>query len=404
MPEQDIIIIGGGPSGLSTALHLVKDFPHLLPRLLILEKAYYPRPKLCAGGLVVDAEIILQRLGLDVCEVPHVDAERIRFDFEAKGLDIRFPKRHALRIIRRDEFDNWLAKKTKSRGVEIREGVTVRNIQASSDCVIVQTDQGDFRARVVVGADGSNGVTRRCILPNATVHTARVLEIITPPYHVDASQRFVCGPLRHGFASQGPSAQRETARNNVAYLDFFPVPSNIAGYVWDFPTQVNGETRRCWGIYDTNLLANEKRPQLKDPLTQEMRRLGFSLDDYEINGHPIRMFSPENQLSVPRVLLAGDAAGADPFLGEGISFALGYGALAAREIGKAFQRNEFSFKDYKWRVACSSLGQALMIRWILTQVVYAFKWKWFQILAWRVVKPITILIAKLFVLNWGKRL
>ncbi|MGE5777346.1 MAG: FAD-dependent monooxygenase [Chloroflexota bacterium] len=399
--EFDVIVIGGGPSGLSTALHLVKDFPHLLPRLLILEKAHYPRPKLCAGGLVVDAEVILQRLGLDVREVPHADANCIRFDFEAKGLNIRFRKRHALRVIRRDEFDNWLAQKTKSRGIEIREGVTVKNIQTLSDCAIVQTDQGDFRARVVVGADGSNGVTRRYILPNATVYTARVLEIITPPHHITVNHRFVSGPLRQ---APGPSAQRETDRNNTAYLDFFPVPSNIAGYVWDFPTQVNGEAKRCWGIYDTNLLAGEKRPQLKEPLAKEMRRLGFNLDDYEIKGHPIRMFSPENQLSVPRVLLVGDAAGADPFLGEGISFALGYGALAAREIGRAFQRNDFSFKGYKWRVGSSSLGQALMVRWILTQIVYAFKWKWFQILAWWVVKPITILIAKLFVLNWGKRL
>jgi flavin-dependent dehydrogenase len=161
---------------------------------------------------------------------------------------------------------------------------------------------------------------------------------------------------------------------------------------------------RCWGIYDTNLLANEKRPQLKEPLAEEMSRLGFNLDDYELKGHPIRMFSPENQISVPRVLLVGDAAGADPFLGEGISIALGYGALAAREIGKAFQQNDFSFGGYKWRVTSSSLGQALMVRWLLAQIVYAFKWKWFQIFAWRIIKPITILIAKLFVLNWGKRL
>jgi len=39
-------------------------------RILILEKAHYPRPKLCAGGLLADAEIILDRLGLDVSEVP----------------------------------------------------------------------------------------------------------------------------------------------------------------------------------------------------------------------------------------------------------------------------------------------------------------------------------------------
>src|SRR6185369_10381638 len=137
------------------------DYPDLTPRILILEKARYPRPKLCAGGLVLDAEVILQRLGLDVSEVPHVDVEDIHFDFQAKGLDIRIPKSHALRVIRRDEIDNWLAEKAKDRGVEIREQVSVRNIVPNEDEVIVETNQGVFRAKVVVGADGSNGITRR---------------------------------------------------------------------------------------------------------------------------------------------------------------------------------------------------------------------------------------------------
>jgi menaquinone-9 beta-reductase len=113
MTERDIIIIGGGPSGLSAALHLGRDFPHLASRVLILEKARYPRPKLCAGGLVFDAEVILQRLGLDVSEVPHVDVENIHFDFESKGLKIRMPKRHALRVIRRDEFDQLAGGKSE---------------------------------------------------------------------------------------------------------------------------------------------------------------------------------------------------------------------------------------------------------------------------------------------------
>ena len=63
-----------------------------------------------------------------------------------------------------------------------------------------------------------------------------------------------------------------------------------------------------------------------------MDQLGFDLNDYEIKGHPIRWYSPENQISAPRILFVGDAAGADPLFGEGISIALGYGAIAASEI------------------------------------------------------------------------
>jgi flavin-dependent dehydrogenase len=396
--DYNIVIIGGGPSGLSTALHLQRIAPHLATRVLILEKEHYPRFKLCAGGLTIDAETILQRLGLDVSEVPHVDADNIRFDFESKGLSIRLPKRHALRVIRRDEFDNWLAGKVREVGIEIREGVTVKNIIPRPDQVIIETDQGTFHAQVLIGADGSNGITRRTIFPNAPVYTARVLEVITPEYDVIA---------RREMTKQSPNRQEiaTPARNDKeAYFDFSPVPNNIAGYIWDFPTQINGEAMRCWGIYDTNILANGQRPQLRQTLAQEMDRFGFNLNDYEIKGHPIRWFSPENQMSAPRVLLVGDAAGADPLFGEGISIALGYGAIAAREISESIQRGEFSFGGYRRRVVRSALGQTLIARWVIAYIIYPIKWKWFQILLWRILKPIIVIVAWIFVLNWGRKI
>ena len=387
----DVIIIGGGPSGLSTALHLAKYEPPLTSRILLLEKEHYPRLKLCAGGLVIDAENILEALGLDASEVPHVDAESIHFDFAAKGLNIRVPKRHAIRVVRRDEFDHWLAKKAENRGIEIREGVTVRKIIPDKNGVTIETDQGILHAAVVIGADGSNGITRRCIFPNDPVYTARVLEVLTPaiPHHPTGTSPIF--------------SNTKGGRERIAFFDFFPVPDNIAGYVWDFPTQVKGEPMRCWGVYDTNLLADQKRPPLKEPLAEEMKRHGFDLNNYEIKGHPIRWYSPWNQMSVPRVLLVGDAVGADAIFGEGISMALGYGNIAAQEIAESFRRGEFSFRRYKLRLVRSGLGQTLFARWLITQIIYTFKWRWFQILLWRILKPIVLLIAWIFILNWSKR-
>jgi flavin-dependent dehydrogenase len=377
--KKDILILGGGPAGLSAALHLHQLAPHLAPRVLILEKETYPRPKLCGGGLMFDGEILLQRLGLDLGEIAHTDVKTALLHFGSGGLSFTRPgKTPTLRVIRREELDAWLAGKVRQAGMEILEQTPVSRIQRQGEEWEVEAGGKIFRAQAIIAADGANSIARRSLFPRAPLYTARLLEGYLP-----APAR-PPRPLRH------------------AYFQFSPIPQGIAGYVWDFPTP-GGE--RCCGIYDTNLLANQARPALKTTLQKEMQQSGYTCPPPGgWKSHPIRYFAPHNPFSAPGVLLAGDAAGIDPIFGEGISFSLGYGKMAALAVKQAFASGDFSFSRYRWQILFSSMGQALVMRWFIAQFLYQLPWAWLQWLFWRVLKPFVALTAWLFVLNWGRRL
>jgi menaquinone-9 beta-reductase len=378
--SYEIIIIGGGPAGVSTALHLAKIAPHLVPKIIILEKSEYPRPKLCAGGLTVDAEFLLERLGFDVNEIPVRLAGTVSLEYEGKGFSLNPKKQHALKVILREEFDEWLAIKARTRGIEIRENTLVKNVRAENGMVTVETNHGTFQVKAVVGADGSKGITRDCILPDQRLRTARLLEF-----------RW----------NEEPGSDQH---NDTASFDFTPISAGISGYTWDFPSVANGEFQRCLGIFDNNLMAGRSRQPLRDALLQDLRSKQRDPREVKLQGHPLRLFNPFKPFSIPGVLLVGDSAGSDPLFGEGISLALGYGFIAAKTIKKSFEKNNYEFKNYKWAVLGSSLGQTLFIRKIIAEILYTFDWPWFQRVLWHVFKPIVKIAGWIFVLNWAKRL
>lgn len=380
--DYDVIIVGAGPAGLSTALHLAQITPPLIPRTLILEKARHPRPKLCGGGILPDAEVLLQQLGLDITELPHVDVDWAHFDYEGRGFKLRpDPKRpFAFRTIRRQEFDAWLAEKTSKKGIEIRENVTVRGVKLDAEGVNVETDHGLFRTRIVVGADGSKSIIRRVVIPLEKVHAARLLEIITEP-----------------------KAEGSLHIQADSYFDLMFLPQGILGYTWDFPALENGQPVRVRGIYDSNVHTVRADISLRAALTEEFQRHGYNLRDYKLEGHPLRRFEARSIFAAPRILLVGDAAGADALFGEGISIALGYGKLASFAIQDAFARDDFSFRGYKTSILRSEMGKSLRQRTWWARFFYSLRWRTFQRLAWHRLGWVIDFIMRTFLIGWARR-
>ena len=380
--NYDIIIVGAGPAGVSTALHLAKLAPEFVYRTLILEKARHPRPKLCGCGILPDAEFILRSLDLDINEIPHVDVDWARFDFDGHGMRMRGEKggRFAFRTIRRYEFDAWLAGKARERGFTILENTTVKKIDVHETEVVVTTDRGEYHAVAVVGADGSNSLVRRAIIPHEDTHVARLLEIVTEPrpersFHIQAD----------------------------SYFDFVYVPQGILGYSWDFPALENGKPVRVRGIYDSNVYPVNSDVSLREALADEFNRHGYELEEYKLEGHPLRWFDPKSIFSSQRVLLAGDAAGVDALFGEGISIALGYGGFAARALRDAFARQDFSFGDYRRLILGSEMGKSLRRRTWWAKFYYHLRWRGFQRLVWHHLGAVVKWVMQHFMIGWARR-
>jgi flavin-dependent dehydrogenase len=378
----DIVIVGAGPAGISTALHLADLVPELVPRTLILEKARHPRPKLCGGGILTDAEVILHQLGLDISEIPHVNVDWAHFDFNGQGMKMRGAKHgeYAFRVIRRPDFDAWLATKAQERGFTIYENCPVKGITTTKAGVVVKTEQGDFHAEVVVGADGSNSIVRRAGIPHDGLHVARVLEIISEP-----------------------KPEKTSHKQSDSYFDFVVIPHGIQGYVWDFPAIEKGKPIRVRGIFDANVHSFKTDISLRTALEQELERHGLNIADYRLEGHPIRWFDTKSTFSARRLLLVGDAAGTDALFGEGISCALGYGRLAALAIQEAFANRDFSFHNYKRSILQSEMGKSLRRRTWLASFFYRLRSTRFQTFFWRKMGWFIEWAMLAFFIDWARR-
>src|SRR6478736_278917 len=152
----DVLVVGAGPAGSATAIHLARGGA----RVLLAEKARFPRDKPCGGGLTGRAVRVLPCAVDPVVEhvVDHFEL-RLRYGarFERGGSE------PMILMTQRRRLDAFLAEQAAGAGAELRDGVRVDSLVANAEGVDATVGGHRVRAGVLVGADGANGIVAKAV-------------------------------------------------------------------------------------------------------------------------------------------------------------------------------------------------------------------------------------------------
>ena len=351
MERRPLVIIGAGPAGSASALFLRRADPALATEALVLDKACHPRPKVCAGGLIPHTLHSLRELEVAL-DVPHIVVHRAHVDIPQRT--VTYEDRDLCRVVRRAEFDHALVAAVRARGMTVRDGEKVVDVRRDGSGVRIETERESYQARIVVGADGAGSLVRRRLVTAGRDCVGKAV---------------MCDVPLRDIAWNGADRARYD-------FSFAAVPTGLRGYTWVFPCLIDGVPHANVGAYD--LAASGRGALLQQALAAELDRL--HAPRVALKAFPIRWYGRGVRIAAPHVLLAGDAAGVDPLMGEGISFAFEYGRRAAAAVTRAFAKQSFDFADYETAVARSWMGVKLRRLELATRLFYGPTWRlWFAL-------------------------
>lgn len=300
IPTYDALIVGGGPAGSTCASILVRCGMDTL----LLDRANFPRVKLCAGWF---SEPIW-----DILEISPKEYTRGLWEWNKAHINFR-GRKYTIKshgyFVRRYEFDNFLLKRSN---VQTIEGHSVRQIERDSEGYWVIDNQ--FRARYLIGAGGSHCPVARSLFPKP--------------------ENLQCGTQEREF--KGDLEEIVACRSGEDGEPEILLHDDMKGYSWNVPkghwlnvgtgTKVAREVLPAWhkarAFFEGNGTSGTI-PIASRPMLDKMKGHGY----IGFNTDHLKSCQANN------VFLIGDALGlAQPMTGEGILPAVLSGKLCATAI------------------------------------------------------------------------
>ena len=248
--EADVIVVGAGPAGSTTACYLAQAGLDVL----LLEKSRFPREKVCGDGLTPRGVKALVGMGISVSEQDGwVRNKGLRVIGAGKRMELLWPELSSYPdygLVRpRTDLDQMLARRAQQGGARLLEGVTVTGpvlddrtgrITGVTSKSAGEDGERSYRGRIVVAADGnSSRLSVAMGLRNVASAAAALAEMrrVTRP----GGRLVVCefstitiAPLdmlyRRYLTNVLPAIARRTARNPEAY-------AYLAESITDWPAQ-----------------------------------------------------------------------------------------------------------------------------------------------------------------------